>query len=185
MGRGRDGGAAHSQGTVINFWGRSRIIWHISNLSAKWKLFHQETVLAGISGPFHCYSKSSTFLILTIIITPLRGMLCRRIFVWVAGNFLYLGFIPFYLKVSPPTSSSDRLRGSRLGRDVADIGDEKASGSGAASSLGPCVIVRTGDNGWITKCSNDMIYEILSRRETSSCYLWLELWRSNEGETLY
>lgn len=66
------------------------------------------------------------------------------------------------------------MQSSRFGKDASDIGDEKASHSGVGSSLRPGVIVRTGDNGWITKCSNDMIYETLSRREISSCYLLLE-----------
>lgn len=46
------------------------------------------------------------------------------------------------------------------------------------------VIVHIEDNSWITKCSNEMIYEILGRKLISSCYR-LPRCRGEMKEKLY
>lgn len=70
------------------------------------------------------------------------------------------GFLLFFLLLlllsRTRTLNKDLLLWQRT--KFADIGDEKASRSGVACSRRACVIVHTGDNGWITKCSSDVIW---------------------------
>lgn len=62
--------------------------------------------------------------------------------------------------------------------------NEKVAHSGVCSCMRYYVIVHIEDNTQITKCSNDMIYEILSRKLISSCYR-LPSCRGEMKEKLY
>lgn len=58
----------------------------------------------------------------------------------------------------------------KRGREKDKERDRKVAHSRICSCMRYYVIVHIEDNGGITKCSNDMIYEILSRKVISSCY---------------
>lgn len=62
--------------------------------------------------------------------------------------------------------------------------NEKVAHSGVSSCMRYYVIVHIEDNSRITKCSNDTIYEILSRKLISSCYR-LPSCRGEMKEKLY
>lgn len=55
-------------------------------------------------------------------------------------------------------------------RDQDKERNEKAVLTRVCSCIRYNVIVHIEDNTWITKCSNDIVYEILSRKLISSCY---------------
>lgn len=83
------------------------------------------------------------------------------------------GFSPKPSQVQKKTSTFNELGFQTVlncGRDPDKERNEKAALTRVCSCIRYNVIVHIEDNTWITKCSNDIVYEILSRKLISSCY---------------